>query len=93
MLEIREQYRSMQYMGHSLNRRGIRRSRRVNKGQGPDRYIDDNFVKIFMEDNNLEDLLVSDGEESISEDEEILSDSKDNFIYSDTDGEAENVED
>ena len=85
MIEIREQYDTMKYMGYSTNRRGIRRSTRKNKGKNPEKYIDDDFVEIFLEGDNYESIINSDNDdnEDIYSSEEDLESISDNFIKND----------
>jgi hypothetical protein len=55
---IIEQYHLVKNLG-TCQTNGLLRSTRKNKGKQPVRYVDDNFVKIMLEDDNIEDILAS----------------------------------
>ena len=55
---IIDQYHQVKNLG-TFHRNGVLRSTRKNKGKQPDRYVDDDFVKIMLEDDNIEDVLAS----------------------------------
>ena len=98
--EILSQYKAVKDLGRKpIN--GVIRSKRKNKGKNPNRYIDPNFKKIFMEDNTIEDFLGSDSDDMDSDDsgeEDIVYsaeededwDSNEDIYYSDSDVETVN---
>jgi len=65
--EIIAQYDEIKNLGRT-SKNGIIRSKRANKGKNPDRYVDPNFKKIFMEDNTIDDFLGSDSDDIDSDD-------------------------
>ncbi len=65
--EILAQYSEVKNLGRK-SQNGVIRSKRQNKGKNPNRYIDPNFKKIFMEDNTIEDFLGSDSDDEDSDD-------------------------
>ena len=74
--EIVSQYSKMKDLGRN-SQNGVIRSKRKNKGINPNRYMDPDFKKIFMEENTIEDFLGSDSDD-IDSDSSI----EDDIIYS-----------
>jgi len=77
---ITQQYESIKNMGSNIIN-GQKRSSRNNKGQQPDRYIDDHFIEIFLEDSKIEEVLES------GSDVDTDYHSSDNFSNEESDGE------
>lgn len=77
---IVSQYNSIKNMGSNVIN-GIKRSTRANKGKQPDRYVDENFIEIILEDSKIEEVLES------GSDVETDYHSDDDFSNDDSDGE------
>ena len=77
---IVSQYEFLKNMGSNLIN-GRKRSSRSNKGKQPERYVDENFLEIILEDSKIEDILES------GSDVDTDYHSSDNFSNLDSDGE------
>ena len=55
---IINQYESLKNMGSNIIN-GRKRSSRSNKGTQPDRYVDENFLEIILEDSKIDEILES----------------------------------
>ena len=75
---IVKQYNSLKNMGSNIIN-GYKRSTRKNKGLCPDRYVDDNFIELMLEESTIEDVL----ESGSDVDTDFHSDGKVNSEYSD----------
>lgn len=86
---IIQQYENIKDLGiSSVN--GLRRSNRKNKQKQPERYVDENYLEIILEDSKIEEVLESgsDVDSDYKSEEDVNSDESDgewNPDYSESD--------
>ena len=87
---IAKQYQNIKDLGTNIIN-GVLRSTRKNKQKKPDRYMDENYLEIMLEDSKIEEILESgsDVDSDYKSEDDVNSDESDgewNQDYSDSGG-------